>query len=260
MASRYSDGQDYEHFPDSDDSLAGEIVGRERKKEKCDLQSTEQRAIPRAYVPPPDSLSMLSHQSQRRITRATPRDQIPPRDLSPEKMNDDKRGYQILPAMLAHDAARGPVQKLRLPCSCERLCQHAKPQKEGRLRGLTARPPASQDDFTIRNTPGGGTMEFEQQVRSADNTPKAGADDEVTVVLNKATLPGHVNIFVVGHHGEDRLLFEVDTLRCMDCGDDIDAEDMDDRVKIEEDSDGAIEIMDRLLLAPTRMGKSLCSG
>src|ERR1700735_5310598 len=32
MASRYSDGQDYEHFPDSDDSLAGEIVGRERRR------------------------------------------------------------------------------------------------------------------------------------------------------------------------------------------------------------------------------------
>jgi hypothetical protein len=103
-------------------------------------------------------------------------------------------------------------------------------------------------------------MEFKQQVRSTNNAHKAGVDDEVTVVLNKATLPGHVNIFVVGHHGEDRLLFEVDTLRCMDCGDDIDAEDMDDRVKIEEDSDGAIEIMDRVLLAPTRMGKSLCSG
>lgn len=266
-ASRYSDDEEYEHFPDVDDSLDGEIVDRERKKEKGELRSTEQRAIPGAYVPTPDALSMLSHQSERRVTRATIRDQIPPRDLSPETMNDaepvaksdsqvTKSYLQFLHTMLPE----GQYRNFDYLQGCERMYQHAKLQKEERSRGLAGRPPAGQNDFTIRNAPGSGAMEFEPHVKSPDNAHKAEVDDEVTAVVNKAALSDHISIIVIGDHGEDRLLFfEVDTLRYMDCGSDMDAEDLGDQVEVEQDSDRAIEIMDRLLLAPAQLGKSSCS-
>jgi formylmethanofuran dehydrogenase subunit C len=103
-------------------------------------------------------------------------------------------------------------------------------------------------------------MEFEPHVKSPDNAHKAEVDDEVTAVVNKAALSDHISIIVIGDHGEDRLLFfEVDTLRYMDCGSDMDAEDLGDQVEVEQDSDRAIEIMDRLLLAPAQLGKSSCS-
>jgi hypothetical protein len=139
---------------------------------------------------------MLSHQSERRVTRATTGDQIPPRDLSPEKMNDDeqrpvaksdntgtKSYLQFLHTMLPESQYRN----FDYPQGCERMYQHAKLQKKERSRGLAARPPppGSQDDFTIRNAPGGVAMEFEQQFKSADKAHKAGVDNEVTAVLNK---------------------------------------------------------------------------